>query len=121
MAGVLAAVLAGFAGRVLLPAGRLPWRCLRLLPALMRRANIAGLVTVAVAVALLGAHAATGWGTAAVLAFALAPVLWAYSMMEALGAGLHDPGARQALLSLGDEFRDWWVTTKRDLRDAWKD
>src|SRR4051794_8754934 len=120
VAGVLAAVLAGFAARVLLPAGRLPWRCLPLLPALMRRANVGGLITVAVAVALLVVHAATGWGLAAVLALALAPVLWAYSMIEALGAGLDDPGARQALLSLGGEFRDWWVTTKRDLRDAWK-
>ncbi|WP_030442572.1 tetratricopeptide repeat protein [Actinoplanes subtropicus] len=121
VSAVLAAVLAGFAARVLLPAGRLPWRCLRLLPALMRRANVAGLATVAVAVALLLAHAATGRGFWAVLALALAPVLWAYSMIEALGFGLDDPGARGALLSLGDEFRDWWVTTKRDLRDAWKD
>jgi len=120
VSGVLAAVLAGFAARVLLPAGRLPWRCLPLLPALMRRANVAGLATAAVAVALLLVYAATGWGFWVVLALALAPVLWAYSMIEALGAGLDDPGARQALLSLGDEFRDWWVTTKRDLRDAWK-
>jgi tetratricopeptide (TPR) repeat protein len=118
--GVLAAVLTGFAARVLLPAGRLPWRCVRLLPALMRRATVAGLATLAVAVTLLVVHAASGWWFAAVLALALAPVLWAYSMIEALGAGLADPGARQALLSLGDEFRDWWVTTKRDLRDAWK-
>jgi len=121
VAAVLAAVLAGFAVRVLLPAGRLPWRCLALLPALMRRATVAGLVTGAVAVALLVGHAAAGWGFLAVLALALAPVLWAYSMIEALGFGWDDPGARQALRSLGDEFRDWWVTTKRDLRDAWKD
>jgi len=120
VAGVVAAVLTGFAVRVLLPAGRLPWRCLALLPALMRRATAAGLATVAVAVALLVGHAATGWGFLAVLALTLAPVLWAYSMIEALGFGLDDPGARHALRSLGDEFRDWWVTTKRDLRDAWK-
>ncbi|MCU7728624.1 tetratricopeptide repeat protein [Actinoplanes sp. KI2] len=120
VSAVLAAVLTGFAARVLLPAGRLPWRCLPLLPALMRRAAVAGLVTVAVAVALLVVHVATGWAVAAVLALALAPVLWAYSMIEALGAGLDDPGARQALLGVFDEFRDWWTTTKRDLRDAWK-
>src|SRR4051794_21031856 len=117
VAAVLATVLAGFAARVLLPAGRLPWRCLPLLPALMRRADVAGLLTGAVAVALLVGHAATGRGFLAVLALALAPVLWAYSMVEALGFGWDDPGARQALRGLGDEFRDWWVTTKRDLRD----
>ena len=89
VAGVIAAVLAGFAARVLLPAGRLPWRCLPLLPARMRRANVAGLVTVAVAMALLVLHAVTGWGFAAVLALALAPVLWAYRMIEVVGNDSH--------------------------------
>jgi len=41
VSAVLGAVMAGFAARVLVPAGRLPWRCLRMLPRLMRRADIA--------------------------------------------------------------------------------
>ena len=121
VSGVLAAVLTGFGARVLLPAGRLPWRCLPLLPALMRRSTYAALTVQAAAIVLLVVHAAAGWWPAAVLALALAPVLWALSLVEMLGAGLDDPGIRHALRSLGGEFRDWWATTKRDLRAAWKD
>jgi tetratricopeptide (TPR) repeat protein len=121
VSGVLAAVLTGFGARVLLPAGRLPWRCLPLLPPLMRRPTYAAFPVLALAVALLVVHASTGWWPAAVLALAMAPVLWALSLVEMLGAGLDDPGIRHALRSLAGEFRDWWVTTKRDLRDAWKD
>ncbi|GAA4602592.1 tetratricopeptide (TPR) repeat protein [Actinoplanes octamycinicus] len=47
---VVAVVMVAFAGRVLLPAGRLPWRCLRFLP---RRAVIIGLVAAGASVALL--------------------------------------------------------------------
>ncbi|MFI5890313.1 tetratricopeptide repeat protein [Actinoplanes sp. NPDC051513] len=121
VSGVLAAVLAGFGARVLLPAGRLPWRCLPLLPALMRRSTYAALAVQAAAIVLLVVHAAAGRWPAAVLALALVPVLWALSLVEMLGAGLDDPGIRHALRSLGGEFRDWWITTKRDLRAAWKD
>jgi hypothetical protein len=87
----------------------------------MRRANLAGLATVAVATALLVVHAATGWWPAAVLAPAAAAVLWAFGWMELLGAGLDDPGYRHALAGVAAEFRDWWQTTKRDLRAAWRD
>lgn len=121
LAGVLAAVLAGFAVRVLVPAGRLPWRCLPLLPPLMRRANIAALAVLAAAVAVLVLQAATGWWPLAVLALLLAPVLWALGLAELLGAGLDDPGFRHAFRDLAGEFRDWWATTKRDLRAAWSD
>ncbi len=119
LSAVLAVVLAGFAARVLIPAGRLPWRSLTLLPPLMRRANLAGLAVLAAAVLLLVSHAATGWWPAAVLALATAPVLWSLSLVELVGAGLDDPGARHALRDLAGEFRDWWRTTKRDLRAAW--
>ncbi|GIM93355.1 tetratricopeptide repeat protein [Paractinoplanes toevensis] len=118
---VLAAVLTGFAARVLLPAGRLPWRCLPLLPPLMRRANIAGLAVVAVAVVFLLAHAVTGWWVGALAALLLAPVLWGLSWLELLAAGFDDPGYRQAFRDLAGEFRDWWRTTKKDLREAWSD
>jgi tetratricopeptide (TPR) repeat protein len=118
LAAVLAVVLAGFAARVLLPAGRLPWRCLRLLPPLMRRANVAALITVTLATALLVAHAATGWWVFAVLALVAAPVMWSCSLLEMVGAGLDDPGFRHAFRDLASEFREWWQTTKRDLRAA---
>ena len=120
LSAVLAAVLAGFGLRVLVPAGRLPWRCLRLVPRLIRRATVAGLITVVVAVALLVAHALTAWWPLAALALAAAPVLWAFGLLELLGAGLDDPGLRQALRDLAGGFRDWWHTTKRDLAEAWK-
>jgi tetratricopeptide (TPR) repeat protein len=120
LSAVLAAVLAGFAARVLIPAGRLPWRSLTLLPSLMRRANLAGLAMVATAILLLTAHAATGWWPLAVLALAIAPVSWSLSLVELLGAGLDNPGIRHALRDLAAEFRDWWRTTKRDLRAAWR-
>ncbi|MFF5290451.1 tetratricopeptide repeat protein [Paractinoplanes globisporus] len=83
---VIAAVLTGFAVRVLAPAGRLPWRCLPLLPAMMRRATVAGLATMAVAIALLILHAVTGWWIAPVLALALVPVLGALGLIELRGA-----------------------------------
>lgn len=54
-----------------------------------------------------------------VLALALAPVLWSLGFVEALGAGLDDPGFRHAFRDLAAEFRGWWQTTKRDLRSAW--
>jgi tetratricopeptide (TPR) repeat protein len=121
MAGVLAVVMAGFAARILVPAGRLPWRCLNLLPAMMRRADRAGLALTAVGVAAMFGHAATGWWWFPVLALAVTPVLWALGFTEMLGAGLSDPGFRLAMRSLGGEFREWWQTTKKDLRAAWTD
>jgi tetratricopeptide (TPR) repeat protein len=121
LAGVFAAVMVGFAVRVLLPAGRLPWRCLRLVPRLTRRATTAGLTAAGVAVALLIGHAVTGWWLLPVLALAIAPVLWGLGFLELLGAGLDDPGISHALRDLAAEFRDWWRTTKKELRDAWAD
>ena len=121
LSAVLAAVLIGFAARVLVPAGRLPWRSLTLLPAMMRRSAVAGLVTVGVAVALLIAHAVSGgWGFA-VGALAVAPLLWVFGFTELLGAGLDDPGFSHALRDLAGEFRDWWRTTKRELREVWRE
>ncbi|GAB2565699.1 hypothetical protein Aab01nite_47160 [Paractinoplanes abujensis] len=121
VAAVLAAVMAGFAARVLIPAGRLPWRCLGLLPPLMRRADVAGLALTALGVALLALFAAVPWWPLPVVALAVTPLLWLLGLTELLGAGLDDPGSRQALSDWTDELRDWWRTTKRDLRDAWKD
>ncbi|MEV4352748.1 hypothetical protein AB0J83_50515, partial [Actinoplanes sp. NPDC049596] len=121
MSAVLATVMAGFAARILLPAGRLPWRCLRLLPTLMRRADLTALALTATAIALLYLYAATNWWPLPLLALALTPLLWLLSLAELLGAGLDDPGARHALTDLATEFRDWWQTTKKDLRAAWND
>lgn len=121
LSAVFAVVMAGFAARVLIPAGRLPWRCLALLPGIMRRADHAALALTTVAVLLLAAHAATGWWQLPVAALTLTPFLWALGFTELLGAGLDDPGFRHALRSLGGEFREWWRTTKRDLRAAWNE
>ncbi|SNY49188.1 tetratricopeptide repeat protein [Paractinoplanes atraurantiacus] len=119
MAGVLAAVMAGFAARILIPAGRLPWRCLRLLPPLMRRANVTALALTAVATILLFLYAVTSWWPLPLLALALTPFLWLLGLAELLGAGLDDPGMRHAITDLAAEFRAWWHTTKKDLREAW--
>ena len=121
LAAVLVAAMAGFAARVLIPAGRLPWRCLPLLPTLMRRANIGGLAAAGAGLALLAVFAATGRWWPVVLALVAALAMWAFSGVELLGAGLDDPGFRQAFRDLGGEFRQWWQTTKRDLRSAWRD
>ncbi|NMO51576.1 hypothetical protein HH310_10275 [Actinoplanes sp. TBRC 11911] len=119
VSAVLAAVMIGFAARVLVPAGRLPWRCLRLLPRLMRSASVASLVLVIVAVGALIAFASSGWWVLAVVALGAVPVLWALGLVEMVGAGLDDPGMRPALLGLAGELREWWRTTKRELREAW--
>jgi tetratricopeptide (TPR) repeat protein len=120
VAVVVAVVMAGFAARVLIPAGRLPWRCLSLLPRLMRRADVAGLVLTGVAVGLLALFAGVGWWPLPVIALAVTPVLWALGFVELLGAGLDDPGSRQALRDWASEIRAWWRTTKKDLREAWQ-
>lgn len=128
LAALFAVVIAGFALRVLIPAGRLPWRCLRLVPALLRRASLGGMVTVGVQVALLLAYAVTGWWIFAVLALVAVPVLWGLGFAELLGARLDDPGYLHALTEVGREFRDWgadlaqwWRDTKRELRETWND
>lgn len=121
VSAVVATVLAGFAARVLIPAGRLPWRCLGLLPRLMRRADVAGLVLTSVAVALLALFAGVGGWPLPVIALAVTPVLWALGLVELLGAGLDDPGSRQALRDWASEIRAWWRTTKKDLRAAWRE
>jgi tetratricopeptide (TPR) repeat protein len=123
----LAALTLGFGARVLIPAGRLPWRCLRLVPPLLRRAVVAGLgVTVAV-IGLLIAYATSNAGVLPVIALAVVPVQWALGLTEQVGARLEDPGFRHALRDLLHDFRDlgaeladWWRTTKNDLGDAWR-
>jgi tetratricopeptide (TPR) repeat protein len=120
-----AAVLA-LGARVLLPAGRLPWRCLRLVPRLTRRATIGGLLTVVAILALLIWYAVTGWWWLAAVTLLGAPALWAFGLAELFGARLDDPGFVHALRELGNGFREfradlgeWWRTTKHDLREAW--
>lgn len=113
---VVAAVLVGFGLRVLVPAGRLPWRCLRLVPRLTRRGTIAGLVTAGVAVTLLLAYAVSGEWILALIAFLLSGPMWVFGLLELLGAGLDDPGYRQALLSLAGDFRAWW----QEFRAIWR-
>lgn len=128
LAALFATVVTGFAVRVLIPAGRLPWRCLRLVPGLLRRATRAATVTVAVMIALLLGYAATGRGWLPVLALAGVPVLWGLGLAELFGARLDDPGFAHWLRTVGQELRDWggelgewWRETKRQLRETWND
>ncbi|MFI7601658.1 tetratricopeptide repeat protein [Actinoplanes sp. NPDC049681] len=86
LAALFAAVVAGFGLRVLLPAGRLPWRCLRLVPRRLRRATLGGTATVAVMVALLTAYAMTGLWWLPILALAAVPALVALGAAERAGA-----------------------------------
>jgi tetratricopeptide (TPR) repeat protein len=113
LALVVAVVLIGFALRVLVPAGRLPWRCLRLVPRLTRRATVAGLVTAGLAVTLLLAYAVSTWWVLALLAFLLSGPMWVFGLLELLGTGLDDPGHRHALLGLAADFRAWWRRKRR--------
>jgi len=126
MAALFAAVVAGFALRVLIPAGRMPWRCLRLVPWLLRRATRGAVVTVGAQITLLLLYAATGWWWPPVLALAAVPVLWGLGLAELFGARMDDPGYLHAMKSLAQDFRDfggslaeWWRDTKRDVRAAW--
>jgi tetratricopeptide (TPR) repeat protein len=128
LAALFAAVIAGFALRVLVPAGGLPWRCLRLSPGLLRRAAHGGMVTVGAQVALLIGYAVTGLWWLPVLALVAVPVLWGFGLAELLGARMDDPGYLHALKDLGrdfrewgDELRQWWRDTKRELRETWHD
>ncbi|MFI6072664.1 hypothetical protein ACIA5C_13850 [Actinoplanes sp. NPDC051343] len=113
---VVAAVMIGFGLRVLVPAGRLPWRCLRLVPRLTRRGTIGGLITAGVAVTLLIAYALSTWWVLALTAFLLSGPMWIFGLLEVLGAGLDDPGYRHALLGLAGDFRQWW----REFRAIWR-
>lgn len=75
-AGVMALVIAGLAVRVLIPAGRLPWICLGLLPARTRRAVVTGLVIASASVHTLCWYALSpAWSTLALSTGLLAVLL----------------------------------------------
>lgn len=82
LAVVVAGVLLGFSLRVLVPAGRLPWRCLRLVSRRTRRASLAGLVTAGAAVTLLIAYAVGGEWSFAVSSVLLSGPLWLSGRFE---------------------------------------
>lgn len=113
-AGLFAAVVAGFALRVLVPAGELPWRSLRAGPRLLRRATVAGAVTVAFMSLTLILYAVTPAFWLPLLALAAVPPLWILWVAEALGARMDDPGYRHALAGIGRDLR-------RDLAKTWHD
>ncbi|MET8153614.1 hypothetical protein ABZU58_35175, partial [Actinoplanes sp. NPDC005259] len=128
MAGLFAAVVAGFALRLLVPAGRLPWRCLRLAPGLLRRAVHGGVVTVCAQVALLIGYAVTGRWWLPVLALAAVAVLWVLGLAELVGARMDDPGYLRSLQEVARDLREWradfgqwWRDSKRSLRETWND
>jgi hypothetical protein len=76
LGALFAAVVAGFTLRVLVPAGRVPWRALRLLPRSRRRAVRSAVVTAAVMVALLLGYAVTGAWWLLLPSIAGAPAQW---------------------------------------------
>jgi tetratricopeptide (TPR) repeat protein len=82
LSAVVATVLLGFALRVLVPAGRLPWRCLRLVPRRTRRFAVAGMVTAGAAVTLLTAYAVTGTRSLTVIALLFSGPLWWFGARE---------------------------------------
>jgi len=125
-AALTCALTAGFVLRVLVPAGRLPWRALRVSPPLVRRCLGTGLAVIAVALGLIGGYAAGGPLALPMLAVAAAPILWTCMIGEMLGHGLNDAGARQFMkdwrVQVDDvlrELRRWPAETRSSLHAAW--
>jgi tetratricopeptide (TPR) repeat protein len=133
-AGIAARAVGGFTAtaialslaRILLPAGRTPWRCLPLAPALLRRAVLAGLGTVTATVSLLSAYAVAGRWWLPVLGVALAPIHWCCALAARIGSHVDDPGFRERLreiraelVQVRHELREWARDTRRELRSAW--
>jgi tetratricopeptide (TPR) repeat protein len=125
VAGLGAVAVLALLARVLMPAGRVPWRLLRMVPPLFRHALLGGLSTVVTMVVLLAAFAATGWWPLPSVALLLSPVLWAAVVATLVGSRADDPGFHQALRDFRDEFRErfreWWVESRRELRKSQQD
>ncbi|MBO3737332.1 tetratricopeptide repeat protein [Actinoplanes flavus] len=128
MAAVFVLFAAGFSVRLLLPAGALPWRSLRLAPSLLRRSLHARMVVAVVQSGLLIGYAVTATTLLTVIAVVLVPVQLILGLTAAIGAHLDDPGHLHALRDIARrlrelraELRRWWADTRRDLRDAWHD
>lgn len=128
LAGVTAFTVIAFLARVLLPAGRTPWRCLPLVSRLLRGTLLAALLTQATMVALLAAYAIIGWSPLPVLATALTPALWTCLTAQRIATNADNPGLHQALRDvdaglreLGQDLRQWARDTRRDLRQAWQE
>ncbi|WP_159079463.1 lipopolysaccharide assembly protein LapB [Plantactinospora sp. BC1] len=127
-AALLAVAVVAVQFRVLAPAGRTPWRCLRLVPRLLRTALGLGLLVSTALLGLLVGYAGTGWWPLPLIALALVPPLWACVLAERIGAHADDPGLHQAARDIGSgfaqwwaELRQWWTETRRDLRTAWQE
>lgn len=121
-------VTAGLTVRLLVPAGRTPWRSLRLTSSLLRRAVHAGSLTVVFMLAFFCAYATTAAPWLTVATVALVPVQWLLAAAESHGEIIDDPRYRQLLIDFRHdlrewfgELRQWWRDTKRELRDAWRE
>jgi len=126
LAAAIAVAILGLAARVLVPAGRLPWRCLRAAPRLLRGATAGGLLTLAAIVTLLIWYAVSAWWPPIGLALAAVAVLGGHGVAESFGTRADDPGLVFVLRALGGavrgwvrEFREWWRTMWHDLRESW--
>ncbi|MEV0901127.1 tetratricopeptide repeat protein [Actinoplanes sp. NPDC049802] len=87
---VMVFVTVGLAVRVLIPAGRLPWICLGLLPARRRRAVVAGLITAVTFLPFLSWYAAGARWQALAGSFAALIVLLAAGVAEGTNGDLPD-------------------------------
>ncbi|GGN92238.1 hypothetical protein GCM10010112_79170 [Actinoplanes lobatus] len=89
-AAVMVFVTVGLAGRVLIPAGRLPWICVGLLPARTRRAVVVGLISAVALLPILIRYAVSAtWPTLA-CAFAVLIVLLTAGAVERTDGDLPD-------------------------------
>ncbi|MFI1993081.1 tetratricopeptide repeat protein [Actinoplanes sp. NPDC020271] len=121
-------VTAGFAGRLLLPAGRTPWRSLRLTAPALQRAVHAGWLTAALVPAFLCAYAVTSAPWLTIGPVALVPVQWSLALAELHGEVADDPRYHQLLIDFrhdlrkwSAEMREWWEETKREVKQAWRE
>ncbi|WP_436531416.1 tetratricopeptide repeat protein [Actinoplanes sp. HUAS TT8] len=128
LAAATVLAVAGFAARLLIPAGVTPWRSLRLAPSLFRRALHAGLLTVILQAAFLCAYVVTTVPWLTIVPVALVPAQWLLAVAEDHGALRDDPRYQLALTTFRHDLRDWtaelgqwWRDTKRELRDAWRE
>jgi tetratricopeptide (TPR) repeat protein len=125
-AALTGAVTVGFALRMLLPAGRVPWKALRLATPLVRLSIGIGLAAIVVAVGLLTGYATGGPMVLLVLTVAAGPVLWVCTIGEGLGHSLNSAGDRQFLQDWRSQTRsvlrdigEWPAETRQSLHTAW--
>ncbi|GLY02120.1 hypothetical protein Acsp01_24990 [Actinoplanes sp. NBRC 101535] len=121
MAGVDVATVIALWTRLLVPAGRAPWRAMGLSSRVLRRTTYAGIGVAVLQMTVLTAYTMTGLRWLPSIAVALVPVRWMLTGWEVLGAYRQDVPAQMMFSDLRGELRQWWRETRDELREAWKD